>query len=110
MDVGSSLSWGALSSFLKNLPQDSAVWRSAHKDIADWGTTLKTNEILADIYDVLNQMNSNMVGGFSRKKPAKVTPYPRPWLKKKAKKIGTPMKKSELREFIKNYGRKKKDA
>lgn len=109
-DVGSTLSWGAFSSFLKNIPQDSALWRSTHRDIADWGTTLKTNEILADIYDVLSMLNNNLVGGFQRKRPHRTKPYPRPWLKKtKEKKIGGngALPKEKMREWIKNYGRTK---
>lgn len=42
-----------------------------------WENTLKTNAILADIYDMLQVINSNVsrLGG-SRKK--KIKPYPRP--------------------------------
>jgi hypothetical protein len=107
-DVGGSLSMGAFSSFLKNQSFDSALWRSTHPDLAEWTSTLKTNLILADIYDLLAQINSNMVGGFSHKKPSKAKPYPRSWLKKtKEKKFGKgALPKNKLREWIKNYRRK----
>ena len=107
-EVGRSLSWGALASFLSNLDLDSAVWRSANPDLSDWATTLKTNIILADIYDVLSQINSNICGGFARKKPQRIKPYPRPWLEKKKQKIGGKgaLPKKELREWIYNYRRK----
>lgn len=79
-DVGGSLSWGAFSSFIKNLDSNSAMWRSAHPEMADWSSSFRTNVILADIYDVLSQINANLCGGFSRHKPQRIKPYPRPWL------------------------------
>ena len=60
-DVGGSLSWGAFASFVKNLGYDSAVFRAQHPNMAEWGSTLKTNIILADLFDVLCQINANMV-------------------------------------------------
>lgn len=107
-EVGSSLSLGALSSFVKNLSYDSALWRSTHEeDTVLWSTTLKTNALLADIYDMLAQLNANMCGGFSHKKASKVKPLARPWIKDK-KKIGGKgaLPKQKLREWIKNYRRK----
>ena len=107
-DVGGSLSWGAFASFVKNLNVDSATWRSAHSDLSDWGTILRTNIILADIFDVLAQINANICGGFSRKKPKRMKPYPRPWAHKSARSIGKgALPKKELREWIKNYKKKK---
>lgn len=47
-------------------------------DLAAWASTFKTNAILADIYDVLSQINANLVGGFSRKRTQKPKRYPRP--------------------------------
>ena len=107
-DVGGSLSWGAFASFLKNLSYDSALWKSAHPDAAVWSTQLQTNIILADIYDVLSQINANICGGFSKKKPQKIKPYPRPWNKAKQHRIGGKgaLPKDELREWIYNYRRK----
>ena len=107
-DVGGSLSWGAFASFIKNLDYDSAVWRSAHPEVEDWGSRLRTNILLADIYDILASINSNMVGGFSRKKASKTKPYPRPWNKPKTRTIGGrgALPPDELREWIKNYKRR----
>lgn len=105
-DVGGSLSWGAFASFVKNLNYDSALWRSVHPDLADWGTTLRTNILLADIYDVLSQINANICGGFSRKKPQRTKPYPRPWSKKGGeKRIGGKgaLPSKDLHEWVKNY-------
>lgn len=106
-DVGSTLSWGAFYSFVKNLGYDSALWQSTHPEVADWGTVLRTNIILSDIFDVLSRINSNLCGGFSHKKPNKIKPYPRPWNKDKQRKLGKgALPKNELREWIKNYRRK----
>ena len=111
-EVGSSLSMGAFSSFVKALPNnfDSALWRSTHEDTALWATTLRTNALLADIFDVLSQINSNLCAGFSHKKSSKITPMPRPWSegKTKTKKIGKgALPKSELREWFKNKWKKR---
>lgn len=107
-DVGRTLSWGAFYSFVKNLNCDSALWRSIHPEMSDWGTTLRTNIILADIYDALMTINSNMVGGFSRHKAKRTKPYPRPWRKSnESRKFGKgALPKNELREWIKNYRKK----
>lgn len=108
-DVGSTLSWGAFSSFVKNLGYDSALWRSVHPEVEDWGTVLRTNIILSDIYDILASINTNICAGFSHKKKSKPKPYPRPWLKAKERRLGKgALPKEELREWIKNYRRKNK--
>lgn len=95
---------GAFASLVKGLASsyDSELWRSTHEDLAIWSTTLKTNALLADIYDMLAQLNANMVGGFSRKKSSRIKPLPRPWLVDKSKHIGKgALPKDELREWIK---------
>ena len=96
---------GAFSSFVKGKASDydSELWRSTHDDMAIWSTTLKTNALLADIYDMLAQINSNMVGGFGHKKASKIKPISRPWLVDKTKRIGGKgaLPKNELREWIK---------
>ena len=106
-DVGVSLSWETFASFLHNLGPESALWKSTHENMKDWSSPLRTNIILADIYDLLANINANICGGFSRKKPSHVKPYPRPW-KEEEKKIGRgALPKNELHEWIKNYGRKR---
>ena len=99
-DVGGSLSWGAFSAFIKHPDPDSALYREIHPEIGDWGTVLRTNVILADIYDCLAQINLNMIGGFNHKKGRQADKYPRPWMKKKEKKIGKPMKRDALHKWI----------
>lgn len=109
-EVGSTLSWGALASFVKNLSYESALWRSTHEEMAEWSSILKTNAILSDIYDVLSQINANLVGIGSHKKASKPKLYPRPWTTdKKVKKFGkSSLPKNEMREWIKNYGKRGK--
>ena len=45
---------------------------------AIWSTRMKTNFILADIYDVLNMINANIVASASRKPAKAPKKYPRP--------------------------------
>ena len=77
-DIGGALSWSSLHSFIKYLPGDSAVAREVGKSSV-WDSRIKTNAILADIYDMLQLLNANLVAFASggKTKP-KLTPYPRP--------------------------------
>lgn len=47
-------------------------------DIAAFSSRFKTNAILADIFDILAQINANLVAGFSHKHTSKPKRYPRP--------------------------------
>lgn len=103
-DIGRSLSWDALDSFLSNIGLDSALARELKPDTAAWATTFKTNAILADIMDELAQINSNLVAIGSQKPARKVKPYPRPWRQEPAdgKKIGSGgLPPAELRKWFK---------
>lgn len=84
-DVGGSLTWGAFASLIRKLPTDSATFKELHPEFAEWSSTLKTNVILADIYDVLSQINANLCAVGSRKQPHRIKPYPREWTKQKDK-------------------------
>ena len=72
----------ALVAFVRHLPPDSATWRAANPDDehGTWCTTLKTNAILADIFDVFATVHS--------KKGRTPKPYPRPRDRENEKKIG----------------------
>lgn len=76
-DVGHSLSWSALHSFLSNIDIDSAVMRETNPELYRWNTRLKTNAILADIYDTLAMINANIVAFAERKQTKMPKPYPR---------------------------------
>lgn len=82
-DVGRTLSWGAFRSFLKYAQPDSALTQAVRPEVSEWASTTKTNFILADIYDVLAQINANLVAVGSRKPAKNVKPYPRPGKKDK---------------------------
>lgn len=77
-DLGGALSWSSLNSFVKYLGGDSALARDLDKSTG-WDETIKTNAILADIYDILQVLNANLVGFITRgKKRTHIKPYPRP--------------------------------
>lgn len=91
-DVGRTLSWEALASFVLHIDGESALSKELDAEHQIWATTTKTNGILADIYDMLAQINANLVS-LGEKKPAKPTkPYPRPNMEDK-------------QENVKHYGK-----
>lgn len=77
-DVGGALSWSALGAFLHKADPESSLAHELEPELAAWATRFKTNAILADIYDILAQINANLVSGFSRKRASKPKRYPRP--------------------------------
>lgn len=106
-DAGGALSWSALSSFIKNLGGDSALARELGKSTG-WENTKKTNELLADIFDLLQNINFNIVAFANSLAGKKITknfsPYPRPGkednTKRKLGKDALPLPK--LREWIRS--------
>ena len=104
-DIGSALSWGAFLSFIRHLPVESATYQELHPEVKEWSGSFKTNLILADIYDVLSQINANLCGGFSRRRPQRVKPYPRPWIKERVIGKGA-LPASELEEWIEKARRR----
>lgn len=80
-DIGRSLSWDALDSFLSNIGLDSALGRELHPEEAEWCTTTKANKMLAEVIDLLAQINANLVAIGDKKPAKKPKPYPRPWKK-----------------------------
>ena len=98
-DVGRSLSWSALLSFISNLGPDSYVAREIEPDLHSWTTTFKTNQILADIYDMLAMINANLVAFGSKKPTKKPKQYPR--LKNNGDKYGKdPVAPVQLRKMF----------
>ena len=77
-DIGSVLSWRSLKSFIFHLPPESAIRREINPEVYEWSTRQKTNAILADIYDILAVINSNLVAVGSHKRQKRPKPYPRP--------------------------------
>ena len=107
-DIGGALSWGAFESFIKQIGPDSAIGRELGY-ATGWESTIKTNAILADIYDLLQVINRNLVAAHSQKKvKEKIKPYPRPGQDENKRKIGKgAMPVADLREWI-NKKRNKK--
>lgn len=77
-DVGSTLSWDALTSFIFHVDSESALAREMDEEYSLWTTRLKTNGILADIYDMLAQINANLIAIGTHAVAKPVQPYPRP--------------------------------
>ena len=89
-DIGRTLSWDALDSFLKNITVESALYREQEPESAAWVSSLKTNAILADIFDMLANINANLVAIGSHKPAKQPKAYPRPWKQdKNEKQIGS---------------------
>lgn len=107
-DIGSTLSWGALSSFISNLEGNSATAREIEPELSGWSSVAKTNAILADIFDVLSAINANLkaLGSGSRaKSPEK---YPRPKKKNEKNKIfKSSMPMAEMRAWIEERRRRR---
>lgn len=93
-DVGRSLPWGALGSFLSSVRPESALAQEMHPEIAEWSTVFKTNVILADIFDAIAQLNANMCAKGTGKPAKKPDKYPRSF-RKKAKSFKKIMKVKE---------------
>lgn len=102
-DVGRTFSWDALDSFFKHIGPDSALMRELHPDVYEWGSVMKTNKILADIYDQLAWVNANLVAIGSKQPARKPKPYPRPGVKRpdEEKRFGRdPLPPAELRKWF----------
>ena len=84
MDMGAA-GMVALLSFINYLPPDSALYQSMNPDDekGPWFTTVKTNAILADIYDIYVAAHT--------KKGAQPKTYPRPKQKQKIGKDPIPI-------------------
>ena len=108
-DVGGVLSWDALDSFIKNIGPGSALARDLGYNLEGWDTRVKTNSILADIYDILQLINRNLVASNSKKRiTQKITPYPRPGRENKERRLGKgALPKNELKAWIEEKRRKK---
>lgn len=106
-DIGGALSWRSLYSFIKFLGTDSALAKDLEKTTG-WETPIKTNALLADLYDLLQVLNANIVrmGGGKAKT---IKPYPRPGRHDDKKKIGKgalplPELRNWLNRRLKNGG------
>lgn len=74
---------------MSQLPSDSALARELNPKFSIWATRMKTNAILADLYDVLAVINANLVAGMSKKKPKTPKRYSRPFDQGETRTLGT---------------------
>ena len=82
----------ALVHFVKHLGPTSKLWQSQHPDdeLAQWDTRIKTNAILADIYDEMAMFRREAAVKGSGKRPKRAKQYPRPNAKAKdSRRIGS---------------------
>ena len=100
-DIGRTLSWSALGAFLRHPEIDGEIAKELDPDLASWGNTLKTNAILADIYDMLAMINANICAMGSGKRAKKPKGYKRPG-SKDSQRIGkNGLPPEELRAWFK---------
>lgn len=102
-DVGHSLSWDALKSFLTYAKPESALYREISPEMSEWASRIKTNYILADIFDQLSVANAMLRTLVTHKRSKPPEPYKRPGAKnKKSKRMGSKPLGSvaEMREWI----------
>ena len=79
-------------------------------ELAKWAGPLKTNAILADIYDILSMINANICAMGSGKKAKKPKPYNRPGDRDK-KAIGKgALPPDELRAFFEKKRKQRQKA
>lgn len=99
-DLGRTLSWSALRSFLHHVEITGELAMELDPDLAKWAGSLKTNAILADIYDMLAMINANLCAMGSGKRATRPKNYPRPYDNKK-KTIGkNALPPDQLREWF----------
>lgn len=104
-DIGRTLPWDALDSFFRHLGPESALMRELFPEQTAWAGTQRTNMILVDIWDMLAQINANVVAIAERKPARKPPKYKTPWRKPDVEErhIGKgPLPPKELHAWIEN--------
>ena len=84
------------------LPRESALSREMVPPTEEelWANGKATSAILADIFDLLHQLNNNVMAKGTGKSAKKAKPYPRPWRKGKQRKLGKdPIPISQFEEW-----------
>lgn len=101
-DIGGVLDWDTLGDYIAKTEPDSALARDIDPEVSKWSMNVKTNEILADIYDLIGVFRYEVIAMLSSKKPSKPRFYERPH-KKETTKIGKgALPKADLRKWIEN--------
>ena len=87
-DVPARLPWRSFYAYVAHLPNDSALKRELNGENGEWSTLLKTNAILADLYDLL----SGFATAFAKSRgghPKAPKPYKRPGAQSGQQHIGS---------------------
>lgn len=89
-DIPARLSWNAFLSFVTHLSPDSAYFTALNPDDSAWATRMKTNAILADVFDAIEWFSYSFRISKAKRgsRPKKPKPYPRPGQKTEDTRIG----------------------
>ena len=94
---------------MRHIDINSETARELDPDIAALGTTVKTNALLADIFDVLAMINANLVAMGSGKKAVKPKAISRPGDKEKQRIGKGALPPDQFREWLENKRKKHKE-
>lgn len=86
---------------------DSETAREIEPEMAQWGSLVKTNAILADIYDMMATINSNLCAIGTGKKTSRPPKYPRPKDRKKEKIGKDALPPEELKAWLERKRKEK---
>lgn len=107
-DLGENIDWTTMYNFVTHLDDKSAFAKQVSPEAAEWGSTTKTNFILADIFDMLSAINFNIMQVSGAKNMQQPKPYKRPNSNKednnKYGKKAIPV--TDIRSWVKSYGKK----
>lgn len=79
-------------------------------EVYEWETVSKTNAILADIFDLLANINASLVSIGSGKKAKQPERYPRPGDKKKKQFAHDALPEDEMRSWIEEKRKKRMEV
>jgi len=95
---------------LHKIDINSEIARELDPDLASWSGTVKTNAILADIYDMLAMINANICAMGSGTRAKKPKQYTRPGDNKKRHIGNNAMPPDQLREWFAQKRKEKESA
>lgn len=105
-DLGRSLSWRALFSFISGLDKTSLLWQQMHQDRQDealWESPAVLPQLVALLVDELRSMQYIYIASHSKHAVKQPEPIPRPGIKQKkadVKRFGSkPVTKQEFETF-----------
>jgi len=102
---------------LRYLGPETATAAELYPETAEWSTRAKTNAILAEIFDVLAQLNENFTALAEKRKAETVERYPRPGQQQKKKENADArhfgsgaLPPAELRAFFESKRKEQREA